>query len=198
MKKIFLGLLACLLSLVSCDKTDEQTTVKNEIKIKVYSTKTWKATTFDMDSIAGATVQLISGSDTVSTVTDNYGIATFRNLKEKVYCILASKGGLSNLINKSTINNKIDGYLIIGVYNSQSDIENFATYSGATIGGPKLADLNGDGRINDDDRTGGFYIDFEYQYKDLNNDGILDVKDLVNGNLVLIDNLVEKNVYIGD
>lgn len=63
MKNTIYLLMACFFSLASCDKTDEQTTVNNEIKIKVYSTKTWKATTFKMDSIVGATVHLISGSD---------------------------------------------------------------------------------------------------------------------------------------
>ena len=198
MKKTIYLLMACLFSLVSCDKTDEQTTVNNEIKIKVYSTKTWKATTLKMDSIVGATVHLISGSDTVTALTDNSGIATFSNVKEKMYCIVASKGELSNLMNKSTIDNEIVGYLIIGVYNSQADIENSATYSGAIVGGPRPTDVNGDGLINNNDRVHGEYIDFEYQYKDLNNDGTIDVKDLVNGKLVFIDNLVEKSVFIGN
>jgi len=115
-----------------------------------------------------------------------------------MYCVVASKGELSNLMNKSTIDNEIVGYLIIGVYNSQTDIENSATYSGAIVGGPRPADVNGDGLINNNDRVHGEYIDFEYQYKDLNNDGTIDVKDLVNGNLVFIDNLVEKSVFIGN
>jgi len=198
MKKIIYLLMACSLSLASCEKTDEQATVNNEIKIKVYSTKTWKATTFKMDFVVGATVHLISGSDTITALTDNNGVATFSNVKEKVYGVIASKGELSNLTNKSTIGNEITGYLIIGVYNSQEDIESSAAYSGAIIGGPKLADVNGDGLINDNDRVYGGFIDFEYQYKDLNDDGIIDVKDLVNGNLVLIDHIVEEAVFIGN
>ena len=198
MKKIFFGLMACLILLTSCENNDEKPSVKNEIKIKVYSTKTWKATTFGMNTIVGATVYLISGLDTITALTDINGIATFSNVKEKRYCILASKGELSNLINKSIVNGKLVGYLIIGVYNTQADIENSPTYSGATIGGPKLIDVNVDGQINNNDRVNGFYFDFNYQYKDLNDDGLIDVKDLINGNLVLIDNLVEKTVYIGD
>ncbi|MDP4278551.1 MAG: hypothetical protein Q8914_13070 [Bacteroidota bacterium] len=198
MKKILYFLMASVLLLVSCTDEDKQATVNNEIKIKVYSTKTWNASTFKMDSIVGATVHLFSGSDTVTAITDDSGVATFKNVKEKVYGILASKGGLCNLINKSTINNEVVGYLIIGVYDSQEEIENSAAYSGATIGGPKLADINCDGLINSNDLVDGFYIDFKYQYKDLNNDGLIDVKDLVNGNLVLIDNVVKKPVYIGN
>lgn len=198
MKKIIYLLMACSLSLASCEKTDEQATVNNEIKIKVYSTKTWKATTFKMDFVVGATVHLIYGSDTITALTDNNGVATFSNVKEKVYGVIASKGELSNLTNKSTIDNEITGYLIIGVYNSQEDIESSAAYSNAIIGGPKLADVNGDGLINNNDRVHGGFIDFEYQYKDLNDDGIIDVKDLINGNLVLIDHIVEETVFIGN
>jgi len=65
------------------------------------------------------------------------------------------------------------------------------------VGGIKLADVNGDGIINDKDKVSGGYLKFEYQYKDLNADGIIDVKDLVNGGLVGIDNQVEKTIYIG-
>jgi len=198
MKKNIYAIFACLLVFVSCDKTNEPTTtVKNEIRVKVYSTQTWNSTTNKMDTVAGATVNLVSDSATVSAVTDNKGIATFSGVKEKGYYLVASKGDLSNLINKTTTNNKIVGNLIIGVYISQTDIESSAQYSNAIVGGAKLADVNGDGIINGNDKTQGNYLKFEYQYKDLNADGIIDVKDFLNGGLVGIDNQVEKTVYIG-
>ena len=198
MKKNMYAIFACLLVFVSCDKTNEPTTiVKNEIRVKVYSTQTWNSTTNKMDTVAGATVNLVSDSATVSAVTDNKGIATFSGVKEKGYSLVASKGNLSNLINKTTINNKVVGNLIIGVYTSQTDIESSAQYSNSIVGGIKLADVNGDGIINDKDKVSGGYLKFEYQYKDLNADGIIDVKDLLNGGLVGIDNQVEKTIYIG-
>ena len=199
MKKNMYAIFACLLVFVSCDKTNEPTTstIKNEIRVKVYSTLTWNSTTNKMDTVAGATVNLVSDSATVSAVTDNKGIATFSGVKEKGYSLVASKGNLSNLINKTTINNKVVGNLIIGVYTSQTDIESSAQYSNAIVGGIKLADVNGDGIINDKDKVSGGYLKFEYQYKDLNADGIIDVKDLLNGGLVGIDNQVEKTIYIG-
>jgi hypothetical protein len=167
------------------------------VKVKVYNTTTWNSTTNKMDTVIGATVNLISDSATISAVTDNKGIATFSGVKEKGYYIVASKGDLSNLVNKSTTNDKIVGNLIIGVYNSQADITSSATYSNAVVGGYKLADVNGDGRINDNDKAEGNYLKFEYQYKDINADGVIDVKDLLNGSLVQIDNQVEKNIFIG-
>jgi hypothetical protein len=196
-KNIYL-ILVCILSFVSCCKTNEPvTTVKNEIKVKVYSTATWNSTTNKMDTDVGATVNLISNSDTITAVTNNNGFVTFSGLKEKVYYLVASKGDLSNLINKTTLNNKTNGYLIIGVYKSQEDIANSAFFSNAVVGGVKLGDMNGDFRINDDDKVEGNYLKFEYKYKDLNADGLIDVKDLLNGSLVQIDNQVGKTVFVG-
>lgn len=196
-KNIYLAAL-CLLSAVSCSKTNEPlTSVKNELKVKVYSTASWNSTSNKMDSVEGVTVSLISDSATVSAVTDNKGIATFSGVKQKVYYLLASKADLSNLINKTTLNNKIVGNLIIGVYSSQGDISTSASYSNAVVGGVKLSDVNADGIINDNDKVQGAYLKFEYQYKDLNADGLIDLMDLQNGSLVQADNQVEKTIFIG-
>jgi hypothetical protein len=196
MKNYFV--LVCLLYFVSCGKTNEPVaTVKNEIKVKVYSTASWSPTTNQLNTVVGATVNLISDSATVSAVTDNNGYATFSGIKEKEYYIVASKEDLSNLTNKTTLDNKIVGNLIIGVYSSQAEIENSAANSNAVVGGSKLADVNGDGRINDNDKVHGNYLKFEYQYKDMNADGLIDVKDLLNGSLVQIDNQVAETIFIG-
>lgn len=198
MKKNIYLILVCLLSFLSCGKTDEPVaTVKNEIKVKVYSTVTWDSTTNKLDTVVGVIVNLISDSATVSAVTNNNGLATFSGVKEEEYYIVASKGDLSNLTNKTTLNNKIFGNLIIGVYSYQADITNSAANSSAVVGGPKLADVNGDGIINDNDKVQGNYLKFEYQYEDMNADGVIDVKDLLNGSLVQIDNQVEKTIFIG-
>lgn len=198
MKKNIYLILVCLLSFLSCGKTDEPVaTVKNEIKVKVYSTVTWDSITNKLDTVVGVIVNLISDSATVSAVTNNNGLATFSGVKEEEYYIVASKGDLSNLTNKTTLNNKIFGNLIIGVYSSQADITNSAANSSAVVGGPKLADVNGDGIINDNDKVQGNYLKFEYQYEDMNADGVIDVKDLLNGSLVQIDNQVEKTIFIG-
>lgn len=198
MKNNIYLIFVCLLTFVSCSKTNEPVvTVKNDLKVKVYNTATWNSATNKLDTVAGVVVNLISDSATVSAVTDNYGLATFSGVKEKEYYIVATKGDLSNLINKTTLNNKILGNLIIGVYSSQADIMSSAANSNAVVGGPKLADVNGDGRINDNDKVQGNYIKFEYKYKDINADGVIDVKDLLNGSLVQIDNQIEETIFIG-
>lgn len=197
MKKCISAMITVLLALVGCEKSDELPTIKNEIQVKVYNTSTWSATTGEMDVETGATVFLMSQSGTVSAQTDNNGIATFSDVKEKGYTLLASKGDLSNLINKNTVDGVEIGNLIVGVYTSQADIDNWASYPNAVVGGIKLADINGDAIINNNDMIAGDYVYFEYMYQDLNADGVIDLKDLLNGSLVQIDNVVEKDIYIG-
>lgn len=197
MKK-YIYLFLCIFALISCDENKEpELTVKNEIKVKVFSTDTWNPTSNKMDTVIGATVDLISDSGTVSQITDNMGIATFANVKEGDYIIVAKKGDLCNLINASVEEEMTIGNLIIGVYTSEEDIAQSAFYANARVGGNKLADFNGDGLINNYDKVQGQYLEYEYQYKDLNEVGTIDVKDLSNGSLVQIDHQVEETIFIG-
>ena len=197
MKKCISAMITVLLVLVGCEKSDELPTIKNEIKVKVYNTSTWSATAGEMEVEIGATVLLVSQSGTVSAQTDNKGIATFSDVKEKGYTLLASKGDLSNLINKNTVDGVEIGNLIVGVYTSQADIESWASYPNAVVGGVKLADINGDAVISNEDKVAGSYLNFEYKYQDLNADGVINVYDMMNGSLVKMDNVVEKDIYIG-
>ena len=77
MKKNIYVVLACILVFVSCGKTNEPvvSTVKNEVKVKVYNTATWNQATNKMDTVVGATVYLISDSLKLTAKTDNNGIA---------------------------------------------------------------------------------------------------------------------------
>jgi hypothetical protein len=196
-KNIYL-ILFSLLFLIGCGKNDEPVaTIKNEIRVKVYNTTTGNLVANKIDSVVGATVNLISDSGTLSATTDAKGVATFRDVKEKTYYLSASKGDLSNPINISTTNNRTVGNLIIGLYGSLEDIANYAVNPNAVVGGVKLADVNGDGLINDNDKVQGIYVDFQYQYKDLNGDGVIDVKDISNGSLVQIDCQVGLVIFIG-
>jgi hypothetical protein len=197
MKKNFYLLLGLIFALAGCDKSDEPSpTAKNELKIKIYNTTTWDSTTNRMDTVVGTTVTIVSKDATISAVTDNNGVATFSGVKENLYQIVASKGELRNLMDRITTNNGVTGYQIIGVYKSREDIENSERYAKAIVGGCKPLDLNGDVLIDDNDRVSGDYIRYEYQYQDLNKDGIIDVKDLSNGSLTLIDNVVQRTVYL--
>lgn len=198
MKKNMIAALSCLLLFASCDKsTDPVATVKNEIVVKVYNTSTWNVQTNKMDSVAGATVYLLTDSATLTATTDKNGLATFSNVTEKMYYISTSKEDLSNLLNKETVAGKVVGNLIIGVYKTQEDINSSARNPAAAIGGAKLSDVNGDGQINTDDKVQGLPVDFKQKYEDVNKDGVIDVKDIVNGNLIKLDQTVNVSVYIG-
>jgi len=198
MKKYFYFVFLCLFTLISCDENKEpELTVKNEIKVKVFSTDTWNPSSDKMDTVIGATVNLISDSGTVSQITDNMGIATFSDVKEGDYLIVVKKGDLCNLINTSVEGEMTIGNLIIGVYTSEEDIAQSAFYTNARVGGNKLADTNGDGLIDNSDKVQGQYLEFEYQYKDLDGDGTIGVNDLSNGSPVQIDHQVEETIFIG-
>ncbi len=199
MKKNIYFAIVSLLLLAGCTTPEEPVvSVKNEIQVKVYNVKTWNAQTDKMDTLVGATVYLISDAGTVTAITNSKGVATFSDVKEKTYSITCSKDNLSNMLNKETVNSKEIGNLIIGVYKSQEDINSSAMNSNAVVGGAKLYDVNGDNRISGDDKIQGQPVNFKENYKDINADGILDVKDLVNGSLVKIDSQMDVTVFVGN
>ena len=49
--------------------------------------------------------------------------------------------------------NSMYGYVADGLFRTQAEVDNSATQSGKGLGRIRYADLNGDGIINDDDRT---------------------------------------------
>ncbi len=56
------------------------------------------------------------------------------------------------------------GYQVVGVIKNESDLKNQPNYAGARLGGLRYADLNGDGKIDPNDRTiiGSPHPDFVY------------------------------------
>jgi hypothetical protein len=198
MKKSIYVVLACLIVFVSCSKTNEPvvSAIRNEVRVKVYNTMTWNPATNKMDTVVGAAVRLISDSIVSYTKTDNTGVATFSGVSAKSYHINASNGDLSNLISTTIVDYISMGYLIIGVYTSQEDINTSAYNLNAVVGGPKIEDLNHDGFISKDDYVTGIYLKYDYLYKDVNGDGVIDVKDLVNGNIIRMDNVVQINAFV--
>lgn len=199
MRNQFFVWISILLLFAACKSNEPaEPAVKNEVKVTVYDTKTWSASSPVLKTVGNVTVNLSSKSYDVTAVTSEQGVVTFREVKEGGYSILATKGDLSNLHDQRVVNGVALGYLIVGVYQSQEDIDSSAEYSNAEIGGIKLADINGDGLINNLDLVSGDGLGYEFKYKDLNQDGIIDAKDVINGSLQKTDNQVEVNVYIGN
>ena len=191
--------IAIVLLFVTCNPNEpEKPAIKNELKVTVYDTKTWTPSSTTLKTAENVTVKLSSKSYNATAVTNEQGVAVFQDVKEGNYFILATKDVLSNLYNQKTADGVTLGHLIVGVYNSQEEIDSWAAYSNAKIGGIKLADINRDGLIDNSDLISGNPLTYEFKYKDLNNDGVIDAKDIVDGSLQKKDNLVEVKVYIGN
>jgi hypothetical protein len=193
MRNLFYLLFVSVLIFYSCEETDNSKSVKSEILVKVYNAKTWVALSDKMDTVSGAKVYLIYETGSDSAITNDKGIATFSDVKISNYYITASKGDLSNLLNKTTLNGKVFGNLIIGVYKTQSEANVFQ----AAVGDLKFLDAVADNIINVNDKVQGKNLSFVEKYKDINGDMIINDNDKVNGSYVTIDNIASLDVYIG-
>lgn len=152
-KSLFLFVSASLLIIASC-KDDNSTGVDNEHKsaeLTVFSASSWTPGNPDLSIVPGATMQLYkdqasfdSGTPDYTFKSDENGKIIFYDLDVVAKYFVVEKGTESNIVN---------GYLIEGVFQSQADIDNSPHQDGATVGGLKYADINGDGVINEDDKT---------------------------------------------
>jgi len=116
----------------------------------VYDCSSW---TPEVNSVplSGVTLKIYSNSEDVATAktfdiltTNQNAKATFYGKKGITYFLTASKDTKSNIIN---------GYVLNGTYNSQTEIDNlWCDDPNATIGGFKYKDINGDGCVWPDDR----------------------------------------------
>ena len=61
-------------------------------------------------------------------------------------------------VEKGTLSNVVNGYLVNGVFQSQAEIDSYPEQDGAEVGGIKYSDTNGDGMINQDDITTAKYV----------------------------------------
>jgi hypothetical protein len=115
------------------------------LSIKVYDATQWRP-----DNTAGElsdsaivklykdTASFTNNTPTYSTYTDENGIANFYHLPSGDYLFTVEKEGLSNIVNKTTVNGKQMG---------------FVTTSINKYGVLQYHDQNGDGKYNDSDKT---------------------------------------------
>jgi len=98
-----------------------------------------------------------SGNEVGQYTTDDYGKLTIK-LEKGDYYYQVTKGNASNISK--------DGFLIIGIFHDQEEIDSSpqqpaqinTPWGLARPGGLKFADLNGDGTINNDDRPVEGYV----------------------------------------
>lgn len=85
----------------------------------------------------------------------NGNIGKYNNEITKLPITIASKGTFGGNGVKSVIGHPMGsqvGYIYDGIFKSQEEVENHATQEGAGVGRIRYKDINGDGRINEDDR----------------------------------------------
>ena len=99
---------------------------------------------------AGATIRIWdeSGHGLGSYTTGNNGKLTLTLIKG-VYHYQVTKGDASNITK--------DGFIIAGIFTSLAEMD-FSYQPQAVLGGLKFVDINGDGRINNDDKPADGYV----------------------------------------
>jgi hypothetical protein len=168
MKKIFcyICIIVVLATLsVACEKEsatdDQETTTDSRQVLFIFQTcnvvndtdTTW------LDPAGAAVIIYDSiGNESADGITDPNGEVIFRLPKGNYGYLLLENG-------RETLSN--DGYEIVGIFNSQEEINNALTEQpGATVGGQRYADLNGDGLIDEEDKLTNYRIDFQIEDRD--------------------------------
>lgn len=146
------------------------TVIKPIVKFTVYDVSNWTSTNnrvLQTDAI----IKIYTKSDYVGTdklydslISDQNGQALLYGLKTNDYYLTVSKDNKSNIVN---------GYILIGRYNTQVDADS-SPDPNAKVGGLKFLDLNGDNIVNSYDKTNSQIIRSQY---DLETNSIF-IKDL--------------------
>ena len=198
--KNYIFLIFCLsIILISCEKDNEESNSSvTQLTITVYNATDWSVSQTS-PLCNGATVNLITSSDTISGISGEDGKVVFNDLEVGTYNIIVTKGDLSNLIEKDAATNR--GYIAIGIFQSMAEISDYTNDLGELLqpdaepGDLKIVDVNADGIINSDDKVLSDSYSF-IPYVDINADGIVNEDDKIDGSYRYLEN-VDKIVYIG-
>ena len=126
------------------------------IDVIIKDATTWSQESPSLDVVENAEVNLYADQAALDAdqaaytkVSNELGQVIFYDLEEGDYLMTVEKGTLSNVVN---------GYLVNGVFQSQAEIDSYSEQDGAEVGGIKYSDTNGDGMINQDDITTAKYV----------------------------------------
>jgi hypothetical protein len=154
--------------LISCGKEEPGAEQLETAKITIYDANSWTSESNDLEIVVGAQIKLYKDENTFNSgrpdyeaITDENGVGTvmvptpvdvsgdgFYDENNPHFIIIIEKDGKSNLNG---------GFAIAGVFFCQSEFkEDFQ--SGATVGGIKYSDVNGDGVIDSMDKVPYGYI----------------------------------------
>jgi hypothetical protein len=139
--------IACLVitGFSSCTKKDDPATAQTTVQITVADGRTGYAA-------SNATVNLYDSMTAVNSNTPKYTQTTDQN--NQVNITVAYLSQYYVVVTKSTAKNYYSVLTPIGLFQSQTDINNSPIQTPAgTIGGVKYRDTNGDGKIDNLDKT---------------------------------------------
>ncbi len=111
----------------------------------------WTPENPSMSPAANATIKLYASQSSFDSNTPEYIIITDAVGFVKAYNI--TPGDYFLVVEKDNLSNVVNGYLIAGVYQTQAEVDSGPQQAGATVGGLKYTDVNGDGIVDSDDRV---------------------------------------------
>ncbi|WP_158859782.1 PKD domain-containing protein [Lunatibacter salilacus] len=122
------------------------------VELTIYSASDWTPENPEDAVVPNATIYLYKdhqnssdlGEPDYTFTSDENGKVMFYDQEVMANCFVVEKDGESNIVN---------GYLTIGVFQNQEDIDNSTQQEGASVGGFKFADINNDGVISASDQT---------------------------------------------
>jgi hypothetical protein len=128
-------------------------TTQPTILFRIWDATSWTPENHYLSTVTGAIAKLYASQSSFvnnlpeyTATSDANGIVTFYVPIQEKYIFIAEKGDLSNIV---------DGYVIVGIYNNQAELDSWhGIQPGAYVGGPRYKDWNGDALINQLDRLG--------------------------------------------
>lgn len=149
-----------LVVFLSCNKEKAITPPDTILEITVKNGNSWTLSNTAMDAVTGATIKvyetqtdiLNNSSPKYTAVTDQSGKASIPVEFKMQYFFTSQKADAKNIIN---------GLLIIGIFQTQAEIQSSPNQSPVPfIGSPKFLDTNGDGLIRSpNDNVYGDFVD---------------------------------------
>ena len=140
-------------TITSEDKTSKYvfkvSVMKPIVRFTVYDCSNWSPASSDIHQ-AGAVIKIYTTVSDVGTsktydmlTTDLNAQAILYGLRTNNYYLTVTKDNKSNIVNE---------YVLLGIYNNQAEVDS-SPDPNATVGGFRYMDWNGDGRINQDDKS---------------------------------------------
>jgi hypothetical protein len=153
-----------LAALCACKKDEERPVPQEDntttLEVQVYNTLNWSSNQPAGTLTPGATVLLYksralynSNTAAYTQTTDANGKATFAKIDTGTYYIVARTAEASNVLDATQVDGAYVGYVADSVYQTQTEVAVGPTSSLAFPGNLRLQDLNGDSKIDLNDKT---------------------------------------------